>query len=106
MSIQPAEFAKLGVVTGHGPAARGEDRSADEGDCAQLRDTRRAGARWCSPRVPAALIMAQPDLGTMLVLSATVFGLIAVAGAPKRWLFGLVAVRRRRRPWRPSSSAC
>jgi rod shape determining protein RodA len=27
----------------------------------------------------------------MLVLAVTVFGLIAVAGAPKRWVFGLVA---------------
>ncbi len=36
--------------------------------------------------VPAALIMLQPDLGTLLVLSATVFGVLAVAGAPRRWL--------------------
>ena len=41
--------------------------------------------------VPAALIMMQPDLGTMLVLSATVFGVLAVAGAPRRWLALLVA---------------
>ena len=30
--------------------------------------------------VPAVLIMLQPDLGTMLVLSATVFGVLAVVG--------------------------
>ncbi|MEJ7706195.1 MAG: FtsW/RodA/SpoVE family cell cycle protein [Nocardioidaceae bacterium] len=36
--------------------------------------------------------MAQPDLGTMLVLSVTVFGVVAVAGAPKRWLIGLAVV--------------
>jgi rod shape determining protein RodA len=41
--------------------------------------------------VPAALILLQPDLGTMLVLSATVFGAVAVSGAPKVWLAGLVA---------------
>ena len=35
--------------------------------------------------------MAQPDLGTMLVLSATVFGVIAVAGTPQA-----LAVRARR----------
>jgi rod shape determining protein RodA len=40
--------------------------------------------------VPAMLIMAQPDLGTMLVMGATVFGVIALAGAPKRWLVGLI----------------
>jgi rod shape determining protein RodA len=41
--------------------------------------------------VPAVLILLQPDLGTTLVLGATVFGVIALAGAPRRWLVGLVA---------------
>ena len=36
--------------------------------------------------VPAVLILAQPDLGTMLVLSATVFGVVAASGAHRRWL--------------------
>ena len=39
--------------------------------------------------LPALLILLQPDLGTMLVLSATVFGVIAVSGAPRVWLAGL-----------------
>src|SRR4029078_1866514 len=41
--------------------------------------------------LPASLIMLQPDLGTLLVLSATVFGVLAVAGAPRRWLALLLA---------------
>ena len=41
--------------------------------------------------VPAVLILLQPDLGTMLVLSATVLGVVAVSGAPRRWLALLVA---------------
>ncbi len=40
--------------------------------------------------VPALLIIAQPDLGTLLVLSATVFGVLGVSGVPRRWL-GLLA---------------
>ena len=36
--------------------------------------------------VPAVLILLQPDLGTMLVLTATVVGVLAVSGAPRRWL--------------------
>jgi rod shape determining protein RodA len=39
--------------------------------------------------LPSVLILLQPDLGTMLVLSATVFGVIAVSGAPRIWLVGL-----------------
>jgi rod shape determining protein RodA len=41
--------------------------------------------------LPASLIILQPDLGTMLVLSATVFGVLAVSGAPRRWLALLAA---------------
>jgi rod shape determining protein RodA len=88
MSIQPAEFAKLGVITGMALllAERIESKNRDS-----LRDTDVIGALAIAA-VPAVLILAQPDLGTMLVLAVTVFGLISVAGAPKRWLFGLVAL--------------
>ena len=82
LSIQPSEFAKLAVVIGMA-----------------LVVAERAEGRW-RPRitsfdviamlliaaVPAALIMLQPDLGTMLVLAATVFGVLAASGAPRRWL--------------------
>ncbi len=87
LSIQPSEFAKLAVVIGMA-----------------LVVAERAEGRW-RPRVtsfdviamliiaavPAALIMLQPDLGTMLVLAATVFGVLAASGAPRRWLALLAA---------------
>jgi len=87
MSIQPAEFAKLGVVAGMALllAERTEARRA----AASLRGWDVVAALGIAA-VPAALILAQPDLGTLLVLAATVFGLLAVAGAPRRWLVGLV----------------
>jgi rod shape determining protein RodA len=87
MSIQPAEFAKLGVVTGL--ALLLAEKTEHRRGLRQLRD-RDVVAALVFVAIPAALIMAQPDLGTMLVLSATVFGLLAVAGTPKRWLFVLV----------------
>jgi len=82
MSIQPAEIAKLAVVIGMAllVAERAEGR-------------RRHDVTWVDVTgmlviagIPATLIMMQPDLGTMLVLSATVFGVIAASGAPRRWL--------------------
>ncbi|MBA2715731.1 MAG: rod shape-determining protein RodA [Propionibacteriales bacterium] len=87
MSIQPAEFAKLGVVAGMALllAERTEARRA----AASLRGWDVVAALGIAA-VPAGLILAQPDLGTLLVLAATVFGLLAVAGAPRRWLAGLV----------------
>jgi len=86
MSIQPSEFAKLAVVIGMALWV------------AERHDVRRGGSSKSGGSLgdvlgmlaiaglPAALILLQPDLGTMLVLSATVFGVIAVSGAPRRWL--------------------
>lgn len=85
MSIQPSELAKLAVIIGMAlvVAERTERRWG-----------RRVGslevvAMLAIAGVPAVLILLQPDLGTMLVLSATVFGVLAVAGAGRRWLGGL-----------------
>ena len=87
MSIQPSEFAKLAVVVGMAllVAERAEGswrRSVGGLDVVLM---------LLIAGVPAVLIMLQPDLGTMLVLSATVFGVLAVSGAPRRWLAGLAA---------------
>jgi rod shape determining protein RodA len=89
LSVQPAEFAKLAVVIGM--ALLVAERT--EGALSTL-------SRWHVGSVevagmlliaalPAALIMLQPDLGTMLVLSAAVFGVLAVSGAGRTWLAGL-----------------
>ena len=85
MSIQPSEFAKLAVVIAMAlvVAERTERRWG-----------RRVGglevvAMLTIAAIPAVLILRQPDLGTMLVLSATVFGVLAIAGAGGRWLGGL-----------------
>jgi rod shape determining protein RodA len=89
MSIQPAEFAKLGVVAGL--ALLLAERTEARRTATSLRWVDVVAA-LAVVAVPAVLILAQPDLGTLLVLAATVFGLLAVAGAPKRWLVGLAAV--------------
>jgi rod shape determining protein RodA len=86
MSVQPAEFAKLAVVIGMAllvaERTEGSLRASQVGSLDVVGMLAIAG-------VPAALILLQPDLGTMLVLSATVFGVLAVAGAARRWLVGL-----------------
>ncbi|GAA2115165.1 rod shape-determining protein RodA [Nocardioides bigeumensis] len=86
LSIQPSEFAKLAVVVGMALV------------CAERADWLKRGVRSFEvlamlviAGIPAALILLQPDLGTMLVLSATVFGVLAASGAPRRWLALMVA---------------
>jgi rod shape determining protein RodA len=88
MSIQPSEFAKLGVVAGLALFLAERTEARRTADSLRSLDVL---AVLAIAALPAALILAQPDLGTLLVLSATVFGLLAIAGAPKRWLIGLVA---------------
>lgn len=86
MSFQPSELAKLAVVVGMAlvVAERSEGRWRDRvGSVDVLLMLVVAG-------IPAVLILTQPDLGTMLVLTATVFGVIAASGADRRWL-GLLA---------------
>jgi rod shape determining protein RodA len=88
MSIQPSEFAKLAVVIGMALWV------AERADVRRGRLGGSAGdviGMLAIAGLPAALILLQPDLGTMLVLSATVFGVLAISGAPRRWLALLAA---------------
>ncbi|WP_240341081.1 rod shape-determining protein RodA [Nocardioides sp. SYSU D00038] len=87
LSLQPSELAKLAVVVGLAlvlaERAQGAPRRrVDRTDVAVM---------LAIAAVPAALILLQPDLGTMLVLCATVFGVLAVSGASAGWLGGLAA---------------
>lgn len=86
LSIQPAEFAKFGVIVGMALvlAERIEGANRDDVRASDLLPALAIAA------VPALLILAQPDLGTLMVLIAVVFGVLVVAGTPKRWLVGLL----------------
>jgi rod shape determining protein RodA len=85
MSIQPSEFAKFAVVVGM--ALLVAERT--EGRWGRTVGSVEVIGMLVVAAVPAALILLQPDLGTMLVLTATVFGVLAVAGAGRVWLAGL-----------------
>jgi rod shape determining protein RodA len=87
MSIQPAEFAKLSVVIGMALVVA--ERTEGSWRQREVRHLDVLGMLGVVA-IPALLILLQPDLGTLLVLLATVFGVIAVSGAPRRWLLGLL----------------
>jgi rod shape determining protein RodA len=87
LSIQPSEFAKLAVVIGM--ALLVAERA--EGSWRRRVGTVDVVGMLAIAGLPAALILMQPDLGTMLVLSATVFGVLAISGAPRAWLGMLFA---------------
>ncbi|MGZ4590796.1 MAG: rod shape-determining protein RodA [Actinomycetes bacterium] len=84
-SVQPSEFAKVALVVGMSMLlAEKRDAEEDPRDLDVLLALAFAG-------LPLLLVMLQPDLGTALVVSALVLGMIAVSGAPIRWVLGLVA---------------
>ncbi|MEO7942816.1 MAG: rod shape-determining protein RodA [Marmoricola sp.] len=85
LSIQPAEFAKLAVVIAMAMIIAERTENSRRRQVGMV-DVALMGA---IAGIPALLIILQPDLGTMLVLSATVFGVLAVAGVPRRWLVSL-----------------
>jgi rod shape determining protein RodA len=82
--IQPAELAKISIILGISMIlADKNELGADPSD----RDVIRALA---VAAVPILLIMLQPDLGTTLIISASIVIMIAVSGAPTRWVAGLI----------------
>ncbi len=85
-SVQPSEFAKVALCLGLALIlAERWDRGSAPGN-------RDIALAWLVALLPIGLVMRQPDLGSALVLGALAFGVIAVAGAPKRWLVGVVAL--------------
>jgi rod shape determining protein RodA len=82
--FQPAELAKITIIVG----------------MALILAEREAGDRGPSDRqviyalgvaaLPILLIVLQPDLGTVLIISAAVISIVAISGARIRWVVGLL----------------
>ena len=83
-SVQPSEMAKVALVVGVAMLLAEKRDGEDEPRGTDVLLALAFAA------VPLALVMLQPDLGTALVIGALVLGVIAVSGAPIRWVVGLV----------------
>jgi len=84
--LQPAELAKISIIVGMSMIL--SERTHDS-DAAQDRDVLQA---LVVAAIPVALILAQPDMGTIFIISIAVVTIIAVSGAPMRWVVGLILV--------------
>jgi rod shape determining protein RodA len=84
-SLQPSEFAKIAIILGMAMILS-EKRDAEN----EPRDIDVVFALGVAA-IPIALILLQPDLGTVMVIATIVFGIIAVSGAKARWLIGILA---------------
>ena len=82
--IQPAELAKIAIIIGMSMIL--SERSHDS-DGPTSRDVLQSLA---VAAVPVALIIMQPDMGTVLIISAAVVTIVAVSGVPARWVTALL----------------
>jgi rod shape determining protein RodA len=84
--IQPAEIAKLTIIVGMALILAERDAGAKHPTDRQVLYSLLVAA------VPILLIVAQPDLGTVLIISAAVIAIIATSGAKLRWVIGLIVL--------------
>jgi rod shape determining protein RodA len=82
--LQPAELAKIAIIIGIAMVL--SDRDQNQNDPTDL-DVVKALA---IAAIPVFLIVLQPDLGTILIISAAVVAMIGVSGARPIWVVGLL----------------
>jgi rod shape determining protein RodA len=84
--IQPAELAKISIIVGMSLILSERSHDSDEpttGDVLQA---------LLVAGIPVLFILLQPDMGTVFIISASVVTIIAISGAPSRWVVGLLLV--------------
>jgi len=82
--LQPAELAKISIIVGMSMIL--SERSHDS-DAAQDKDVLQS---LVVAAIPVLLILKQPDMGTIFIIGIAVVTIIAVSGAPMRWVVGLI----------------
>jgi rod shape determining protein RodA len=84
--IQPAELAKIAIIVGISMILSERlDSNHNPTDLDVIKALAIAA-------VPILLIMLQPDLGTVIIISAAIVAMIGTSGAPTRWVVGLLIV--------------
>ena len=84
--IQPAEIAKISIIIGISMLLSERTHNSDEPSNQDVLKALGVAA------LPILLILLQPDMGTVFIISASVVTIIAVSGAPTRWIVGLLLV--------------
>jgi rod shape determining protein RodA len=82
--LQPAELAKIAIIVGIAMILADRDRADEDPTTSDVLMALAFAA------VPILLIVAQPDLGTVLIISAAVVAMIGASGAQARWVVGLL----------------
>ena len=84
--IQPAELAKISIIVGMSMLL---SEYRHENDEPTNRDVLQA---LLIAALPVGLILLQPDMGTVFIISISVVAMIGASGAPTRWVVGILLV--------------
>ena len=84
--VQPVELAKISIIVGMSLLL---SERLHQGDEPTHKDVLIA---LLIAAIPILLILLQPDMGTVMIIGASVVMIIAVSGAPSRWVVGLLIV--------------
>ncbi|GAA2522324.1 rod shape-determining protein RodA [Streptomyces longisporus] len=87
-SLQPSEFVKVSIVLGMAMLLSAQ---VDAGD-RPYPDSRTVIQALGLAAVPIMVVMMMPDLGSTMVMTVTILGVLLASGASIRWIFGLLAV--------------
>jgi rod shape determining protein RodA len=82
--LQPAELAKIAIIVGIAMVLSDRDQTQDDPSDLDVIKALAIAA------IPVLLIVLQPDLGTVLIISAAVVAMIGVSGARPIWVVGLL----------------
>lgn len=82
--IQPAEIAKISIIIGISMLLSERTHNSDEPSTNDILKALAVAA------LPILLILRQPDMGTVFIISASVVTILAVSGAPMKWIVGLI----------------
>jgi rod shape determining protein RodA len=82
--IQPAELSKISIIVGMSMLL---SEYRHENDEPTNRDVIQA---LLIAAIPVGLILLQPDMGTVFIISISVVAMIGASGAPTRWVVGLL----------------
>jgi rod shape determining protein RodA len=84
--IQPAELAKISIIVGMSMLLTEYRHENDEPTNKDVLQALLIAA------IPVGLILLQPDMGTVFIISISVVAMIGASGAPTRWVVGLILV--------------
>jgi rod shape determining protein RodA len=84
--IQPAELSKISIIVGMSMLLSEYRHENDEPTNKDVIQALLIAA------IPVGLILLQPDMGTVFIISISVVAMIGASGAPSRWVVGLLLV--------------